>query len=458
MTARLELHSSVRERFGQSLCYYFLSFSPPYDLPKATRAIVEFFRIDDVEAFAVHEIFGVADIIVRAWLPGMKVPLLERRLRDFLLSKNCPVAISEEFRVSTNPYHYVWPDDSGILERRDGSNFKSILDHLKVADLNDDETKSELQNMGLLREVNEQTDGIRVFISIPPSSRPLSISLMDGLVDDVREALKRSSLKNAVFYSGVGQHIAFLIEAMVPVEKYSSITEFNKKINGLGLQRFGLRTTTYLSTLPYSEPVSATNVPPWEAFAVGMRTANEYLTADESEGLEHKGSLELDIGRYAATGTIVKEPKLIKEVLSTVVAFLNSRGGELIIGAVEDGKFKGSVREKLSELFPSLVGEMRLIGIDWEYPTSSSNWDGYSRRLIDLINSRIGGSYQDFITIKRLPADSQGEKKSLCLIQVLPLPAPEVAYLDNDDCYVRDGAETKPLRGRNLRDFLSRRR
>src|SRR5712672_3903441 len=187
MTVRLELHSSVRERFGQSLCYYFLSFSPPYDLPKATRAIEDFFRIDDVEAFAVYEIFGVADIIVRAWLPGMKVPPFERRLRDFLSSKNCPVGISEEFRVSTNPYHYVWPDDSGIMELRDGSNFKSLIDHLSVADLNDEKAKSELQAMGLLREVNEQTNGIRVFISIPPSSRPLSISLMDGLVDDVCE-------------------------------------------------------------------------------------------------------------------------------------------------------------------------------------------------------------------------------------------------------------------------------
>jgi len=178
---------------------------------------------------------------VRAWLPGMKVPPFERRLRDFLSSKNCPVGISEEFRVSTNPYHYVWPDDSGIMELRDGSNFKSLIDHLSVADLNDEKAKSELQAMGLLREVNEQTNGIRVFISIPPSSRPLSISLMDGLVDDVCEALRQSSLKNAVFYSGVGQHIAFLIEAMVPVEKYSSITEFNKKINELGLRRFGLQ-------------------------------------------------------------------------------------------------------------------------------------------------------------------------------------------------------------------------
>jgi hypothetical protein len=451
-----ELYYGIRERLGEVFCFYFLSFQPPYDFERVKKAVAEFFGKEGVKSYGSYEIFGAVDVVVNAWILSSKVNQIETRLNTFLRTRNCTVSQSEVFRVSHFPYHYLWSDedadDAPRLDRPAG-NTPSKLDEWSVERLNKAEP-TELQQHGWLQDIPDRDPNeiIRVFISIPPFQRGLALPLQENLVAEISTVLKKQ-VPNSILYSGIGTYISLLIEAQIEIHQYPNISTFNTEINRIGLQRFGLKTTTYLTTAQASLNVRTTNV---SAFGIDSdgKSVGDYLSLDESDFLEIKGSLSLDIGRLLMTDEIAEKDPLIKEVLGTVVAFLNSRGGELVIGAVEQSKFKGSALEKLKKLFPEYGNGMRLVGVEAEFSfNKEKNWDGYVRRLMDLISTRIGESYGPFITCKRVLA----EDGSLCVVQVGPLMGKELAYLDNEFCFVRSGPSTRPLKGQEVIAYLKRR-
>ena len=460
MPDQLELHHSVRERFGEVLCYYFLQFAPPYDFEKVRAAIGELFAVEKIETYSSYEIFGAVDVIVRSWLPSTRVTTFEHRLADYLRLKNCTVIVSSPFFVTSNPYHYLWPDGLMALLKSDNNPPGNVLDEITVADIHAAEGHPVLLKYGLLREVKDSNhSSIRLFIGIPPSSRGAAPALMNALTADLTQAIKESDLRQVQLYNGVGPEIALLIDATLPVGQYFQIGKFNVTINELGLHRFGLKTTTYLTTSPdvlskTGMVIESSNL--FDEFHL-EKTALEYLEAGESESLEHKGSIELDIKRYLVTDQLTSNAKLQEQILATIVAFLNSKGGELVIGAIEQAKFEDQL-EKAQLKFPP-VGEMLLVGIELEYELArDKNWDGYTRRLTDWVARRIGASYTQFIRFRKLPVQIAGNERNLCVIQVWPLSRGEVAYLNDEECYIRAGASTRSLKGRELELFLSRKR
>jgi hypothetical protein len=194
------------------------------------------------------------------------------------------------------------------------------------------------------------------------------------------------------------------------------------------------------------------------------RSAIEYLSAEESDILEVKASLGLDIGGLMksdrpATREDLNSPignALIKEVLTTLVAFLNSNGGELVIGAAEEKKFSGPALEKLKQ-FPAIGNGYRAVGIEEEFKLYSSepSWDGFVGRLTQHIINRIGSDYGSSISCHRVPA---AEDRTLCVVQVRPLPGGDPAFLDREHYYVRVNNSTRLLKGPDLTSHVERRR
>jgi hypothetical protein len=453
MDERLEFHHSVRERFGESLHYYFLSFDPPYEFVRVKDAITDFFRDQTVESFSSFEIFGAVDVIVRAWIPSTKATRLASALNKHLDRKKCTVAYSAIFNVSNVLFHSYWRDRPPVFE---SDNAADALDQWSVAKINDEETRKDLLERNWLRETRERDARVRMFISIPPMRQRSAVA--DFVEMEIGEALENSGLEDAVLYHGLGQHTELLIEAQVKVEDYFEISLFNDTINKLGLQRFGSKTTTYLTTKNFA----LADKPKVAAFdrreLAEPRLIEEYLLDEESESLEHKGSFEVDVSRFLSTEQVVQNPKLSGEILSTITAFLNTDGGEIVIGAVEEKKFKGAVLEKLKEKFPT-VGEMRITGIAWEYQfCRDKSWDGFQRRILDSMADRIGASYGDLVRIRRLAGKVDGDRDAeICLIQVAPSKL-DVAFLDGDACFIRSGASTRQLKGQELKRFIERRR
>lgn len=175
-----------------------------------------------------------------------------------------------------------------------------------------------------------------------------------------------------------------------------------------------------------------------------------YLEKDESEVIEFKGSLSFDIDRYLlGDGKQQENPKLIDEgVLKTIVAFLNTRGGTILVGVLEQNKYEQVYKEKLDD-YP-IVDNKIIFGIQHEY--SKDEWDGYYQKLINLIESRISPEVLDleFVEISKFEEDDF----DICLIEVTPSDTKQ--YLNNKDFYKRRGNKTQKLTGKQIDNYWNR--
>ena len=144
----------------------------------------------------------------------------------------------------------------------------------------------------------------------------------------------------------------------------------------------------------------------------------------ESNRLEFKSTLRTNL----ETGETDK--RMEKAVLKTIVAFLNTDGGNLLIGVGDDGD---------------------IIGADIQ---SFENKDKMGLHLTNLIASKIGNSFLPFITFNLIDFDD----KVVIRVKCDPCPMP-VFYKDGkiEIFYVRSGPRTEELTGMTLISYIRNR-
>ncbi|MDP1689020.1 MAG: putative DNA binding domain-containing protein [bacterium] len=144
---------------------------------------------------------------------------------------------------------------------------------------------------------------------------------------------------------------------------------------------------------------------------------NELLTKDEGRELEFKSSLRFDY----KIGKINRD--LEKVAMKTVAAFLNSKGGYLVLGVSNDKKIVG-----LSSDYPHL-----------QHPNS----DGFENHLTQIFNAMIGPEFRHLIQVSFHPS----EGNDVCIIQALQSARPVYLKIDGDEkFYIRTGNTTTLLK------------
>ncbi len=141
------------------------------------------------------------------------------------------------------------------------------------------------------------------------------------------------------------------------------------------------------------------------------------LEEDEHEQLEFKSSLRFD----HRTNQVNRE--IEKTAMKTIAAFLNSKGGSLVVG-VDDGH--------------------RPLGIHYDYQTiGRQDRDGFENHFTQVFNKMIGAEFRHHAQLRFHTL----EGKELCVVDVEPSSAPVYLRLDNDEhFYVRTGNVSTPLR------------
>ena len=144
----------------------------------------------------------------------------------------------------------------------------------------------------------------------------------------------------------------------------------------------------------------------------------------ESERLEFKSTLRTNL----ETGETDK--RMEKAVLKTIVAFLNTDGGNLLIGVDDDGE---------------------VIGADLH---SFENKDKMGLHLTNLISSKIGNSFLPYISFNLVDFDD----KVVIRVKCDPCPLP-VFYKDGktEIFFVRSGPRTEELTGTTLLGYVKNR-
>lgn len=148
------------------------------------------------------------------------------------------------------------------------------------------------------------------------------------------------------------------------------------------------------------------------------------IKCGENEKVEYKSTLRTNL----ATGE--KDPRIEKAVLKTLVAFLNTDGGTLLIGVADDGN---------------------VIGIDED---SFENRDKLNLHMTHLIANQIGNDFLHFISFRLVDFDGKGVMRVTCQKSNMP-----VFLIDgkNETFFVRSGPSSIDLNGTDLLNYAATR-
>lgn len=125
------------------------------------------------------------------------------------------------------------------------------------------------------------------------------------------------------------------------------------------------------------------------------------LKSEESDSLEFKGSLLMDIDRLLKGDgkRSYKSEIAISGVLKSITAFLNSKnGGDVIIGVIEQNKYKDYKKANILEEYLLEYSDKYIIGID---DNKFTDWDNYQLKIIELIKNHIAEELIELVKIEK---------------------------------------------------------
>jgi hypothetical protein len=159
--------------------------------------------------------------------------------------------------------------------------------------------------------------------------------------------------------------------------------------------------------------------------AIGSLTDADKVRSIVREGetkyIEFKETLSLDVKKQT------KERYIEDSSLKTIVAFLNTDGGSLLIGVSDDGL---------------------ILGLDMEIGKFHKNLDKLLLHWKNLVKTRIGEEFYPFIEYRVIKIDG----KHVLFVECKPSQSP--CHLDKKDFYVRTNPATDKLEGPKLLEYV----
>ncbi len=144
----------------------------------------------------------------------------------------------------------------------------------------------------------------------------------------------------------------------------------------------------------------------------------------ESKTLEFKETFALDVKK----GT--KEKYIEKSALKTIVAFLNSEGGDLLIGVTDDGVISG-VEEEVDKFY--------------------KNNDKYLLNFKNLLKAKIGEGFYPLIDYLVVTVDGKSVLHVSCSASTTP------CFFEGKEFFVRSGPSTDSLEGKQQHEYIKER-
>ncbi len=156
-----------------------------------------------------------------------------------------------------------------------------------------------------------------------------------------------------------------------------------------------------------------------------QRDITEIIADGENEKVEFKSSVRYDYLRK------IINRELETVIAKTIVGFMNTNGGKLIIGVDDQGN---------------------ILGLENDFKTlKHKNRDGYEREIFRIISKQIGheACFSNHISFYII------NKKDICIIDIEPSKEPVyVKDGTNTNFYVRTGNATYPLTVKETVDYL----
>lgn len=150
------------------------------------------------------------------------------------------------------------------------------------------------------------------------------------------------------------------------------------------------------------------------------------IRGGESRHLEFKETFEFN---KHVNGN--RDPRLVDACIKTIGAFLNTGGGDLLVGVADD---------------------QQVIGIERDIKMNKGSHDSFLLHFKNFIEKRIGQEYYPVIDQRVVMVKGKPVLRVRC--NSVKEAGLRVVFVDNEDCFVRTNPATDKLTGRELESFL----
>ncbi|HWF32016.1 MAG TPA: ATP-binding protein [Solirubrobacteraceae bacterium] len=468
---RLLWHHEAHVEWGRSsLKFWFLSFRHGYDPDTVLNALHDVALEHGLHAYASYEMLGPTDILLRMYIPrGTENTLhacVTERLREHQLDR------IDRFKADEVVRHWAWaskPESEGgfpkqpkpeILQTRRPLSEITVINELgSLAELPDtvelDPTNHDLLRAYLadnLVTFAARSQGIRMIttISHPAGLTPSRLNSISkqlaGALDDTRPTVRECSL-----YRGDDtQHLLFILMYRVGFEYFHAFRrDFLQRIHEIA----GGADATAMTSVIVSDDVKCfVDALPEYLDDRATRNYIELLSGDESRDFEVKGSAFAPVVPWLEGKELKENGSFFrKTILKTICGFLNTRGGVLVVGALECGKSEGKRAMELGD-YPSIGTHLCIGLVDPSF--AARGWDPYVRQCLDAISNGVEPDVYGHILISR----GEHEGKELMIIAVEEPSDAHPYFVREDDsnsaCYYRRENSTLRLRGGEVARYM----
>lgn len=453
MTQPFTWNHRVHEVWGESrLCFWRFRFNPTYQSRRIRDGLIAALATAGVTSYAVYELLGYYDILVRIWLPfNISVAKMEELFFENL--QELDFEDSEFFEVARIERHWPWGDgepatppdaflgaglNAAFLERAN----RFATGDLSRADFNDEEIKtldSWLTNRLLI--AFEPADGVKFFVSIRRSLGSLARLSHRNLLRRIAEAcdtLTQNFHGESSLYDGSNE---YLVIGRLPFDQfYEGLQAFLADLNNIGVNElFRTRTFTFIALQPT-----------FMAFRDKVRTVEpaappdidieELFRRGEGESIEFKASAFANVKRWLNDDNqlVPMVDQVAQSALAKAICgLLNARrDGVVLLGVGERsrllGKMSGQTLDRATRLLDQYMafGDLVLFGTALDIAAEAArDWDEYVRRIQRLIANDIVPDPQHVLQVLKLDSDGGS------------FAAVTVRSVESDDWYyVRDNA------------------
>ena len=443
-------HQELHQNCGQENLYFLrFFFAPIYKREEVLAGIQRVLYDYHVESFALYEMTGEYDILLRVWMKKLLCPHAFATSFVRELSPCHIRACDPPFQVTDYFVHWVWDNDGTehmrtpspqtIQIRLSDTEIKKINDRV----LSEDEyTKYEKQN---IIAACTPGDGIKFVIRIPYFN--VNLDGYTELLGKIQKVLRDAKgVSEISIYAGIGFARILILGRLNPETFDASLSKIILQLNDTGLRGLlQVRTHTHICLNSTGELLKFQDRLNVDIEEKQIKSIEELLEEKESNTLEVKGTTFVDINRWIlGDGKIVMSDKITNEgVLKAIVGLLNAQGGEIVVGALEKSKYKNKKAKDKLIAFP-ICADYILCGIEMDY--QDKDWDFFQLRLQDILQTRINPSPSPWINVKR----EQFKGKDMCVLSIRQ-PNRNWFYVVDEHklsrFYVREGGRTRELSG-----------
>lgn len=457
MLTRYIWNHKVHEVWGnEDLFFIKLRFHPTYNREAILRAIKEVLYDYHVGSYALYEMTGEYDILLRFWLNR----LFRAHAFEISLTKRLALQhlhVTDLFHVTQIVDHWVWKGADGLRKPKRNLLEKGLpseeVDLINMNQLN--ERQFDRYRQDNIISACTPGKGIKFVVTIPKGEISAPPKARNKLIVKIRKMLKEETgVSEISIYAGHG-FAQLLVMARIQAKVFdNALSRIVMQINGLGLGEFlSVRTYTYVCLNSGGARLLFHDVL-WlpehrlEDVHIDVKYA---LRQEESARLEVKGSAFVDVGKWLFTGKAERSNNITREgVLKAIVGFLNANGGTVVVGALEKDKYKNKpqLEEKLKDFVD--YDDYFIVGLELDY--GKGNWDKFQVALENVLSNWIKPVPISWVRIVK----EKLQGKDLCVISVRQ-PTRGWFYLLTEDnnkiFYVRQGNTTQPLSGPEADDY-----